>query len=359
MPLLIDAHEDLAWNALTFGRDYRRSALVTRQLEIGTATPENNGNTLLGLPEYLAGQVAVVFGTLFASPAAHTMGAWDTIFYKTPAEAHRHYNAQIDQYRRLADEHPQFVIIENQGQLDRVLASWAHPDETQRQVGLVILMEGADAIREPEEAAWWQERGLRIVGLAWSQTRYAGGTAAPGPLTPEGRRLLRVMSDLGLMLDLSHASDESFLQALDVFDGTVMVTHATPRAFARTSGAPERFLSDEMIRRVTEKGGVIGLVPYCRFLKGDWVIGDGRLPLTTLADAVDYVCQLTGSVAQVGLGTDFDGGFGVERVPTEIDTIADLQKIAPLLKTRGYSDADINAIFNGNWQRILRAGLPG
>ena len=69
MHLIVDAHEDLAWNALTFGRDYTRSALDTRQAELKTETPWRNGNTLLGLPEYLQGQVAVVFGTLFVAPA--------------------------------------------------------------------------------------------------------------------------------------------------------------------------------------------------------------------------------------------------------------------------------------------------
>jgi len=229
-----------------------------------------------------------------------------------------------------------------------------------RQVGVVPLMEGADGIREPEEAAWWQERGVRIVGLAWTGTRYAGGTGEPGPLTPEGRRLVSVLGELGLILDLSHASDESFLEALDRFEGTVIASHANARALLPDYARPERLLTDEMIRRLAEAGGVIGVVPFNRFLKDSWTPEQGKATVT-LDDVVahiDHICQVTGSAAHAAIGSDFDGGFGVERTPAEIDTVADLQKLVPKLRARGYSEADVAAILSGNWLGVLRRGLP-
>jgi membrane dipeptidase len=358
MPLLVDAHQDLAWNATTFGRDYTQSALARRRAEQDTPTPERNGHSLLGLPEYRAGQVAVIFGALYVSPANRALGAWDTQTYTTAADAHHLYSAQLDYYRKLTENTGDFVLIASQTDLDKVLAAWLNAGEAQRPIGLVPLMEGADGIREPAEAEWWMARGVRIIGPAWSATRYAGGTGAPGPLTADGRQLLRHMADLGLILDLAHASDESYLQALDQFDGTVLVSHANPRVFMNGTPIPERFLSDAMIRRLAEKQGVIGLAPYNRFLKYGWQATDPRLPLTTVVAAIDYVCQLTGSAQHVALGTDFDGGFGVERVPAEIDTIADLQKLAPLLRERGYTAPDIAAIFSQNWIDLLRRGLP-
>ncbi len=78
-----------------------------------------------------------------------------------------------------------------------------------------------------------------------------------------------------------------------------------------------------------------------------------RLPLSRVADHIDYICQRTGSSKYVALGTDFDGGFGVEMVPAEIDTIADLQKLADVLAERGYSNSDIANIFAHNWLRKL------
>ena len=359
MHLIVDAHEDLAWNALNFGRDYTRSTVDTRQAELKSETPRRNGNTLLGLPEYLQGQVAVVFGAMFVSPSRWA-SAWESQSYTSADEAYRMASRQLDYYHRLSDENEQFECLGGCGDLERVLASWSGADTGQRRVGLVPLMEGADPIREPQEAEGWMERGLRIVGLAWASTRYSGGTGEPSPLTPEGRRLLDVMAGLGLILDLSHASDESFLQALDRFDGTVIVSHANPRALLKDSARPERFLTDQMIERVAEAKGVIGVVPFNRFLNTSWQPANGKqaVTLSAVLDMIDHICQVTGSAAHVGLGTDFDGGFGVERTPAEIDTVADLQKLDALLKTRGYTDQDVAAILGQNWIEVLRRGLP-
>jgi len=108
--IIFDWHLDLAWNALTFGRDYTRSALATRQAEANSETPRRNGNTLLGLPEYLQGQVAVIFGALFASPA-RSAAAWEVDSYSNADEAYRAASRQLDYYHRLTDEHEQFVRI--------------------------------------------------------------------------------------------------------------------------------------------------------------------------------------------------------------------------------------------------------
>lgn len=360
MPLIVDAHQDLAYNALAFGRDYSRSAHATRASEKDGWPPTVNGECLLGLPEYLSGQVAIIFNTLFASPRRGPLAEGDKLpSYGDANEAHKVYARQLDYYARLTDEHPQFRPIRARGDLETVLASWQVADETQRRVGLVTLMEGADGIREPQEAEWWLERGVRVVGLAWSATRYAGGTNAPGPLTPAGRQLLNIMADLGLILDLSHASDESYLEALDRFPGVVIASHSNPRACLKDPRRPERFLTDEMIRRLAERGGVVGIVPYNSFLRSDWKVSDGKtIPLEDVIKMIDHVCQVTGSAAHVGLGSDFDGGFGVASTPTEIDTVADLQKIGPALTARGYSANDVAAILGQNWIEILRRGLP-
>ena len=100
MHLIVDAHEDLAWNALNFGRDYTRSTVDTRQAELKSETPRRNGNTLLGLPEYLQGQVAVVFGAMFVSPSRWA-SAWESQSYTSADEAYRMASRQLDYYHRL------------------------------------------------------------------------------------------------------------------------------------------------------------------------------------------------------------------------------------------------------------------
>ena len=74
--------------------------------------------------------------------------------------------------------------------------------------------------------------------------------------------------------------------------------------------------------------------------------------------AIDHVCQVTGSANHVGIGSDFDGGFGAESIPAELDTVADLRLIGPALLARGYTPEAVNSILGGNFLRILRTALP-
>lgn len=350
--LTVDAHEDIAWNALALGRDVRRSALETRRLEENTDVPQHAGLCMVGLPEWLAGGIAIICGTIFAAPAGG--GFPDTETYTTAEEAHSLGLAQLDFYHRLADECEQIALIGTRADLDAVLISW---EGEAPQVGIIPLMEGADPIREPAEAESWFERGVRLVGPAWRMgSRYAGGNDVPGPLTDAGRELLAVMADLGLVLDISHLAEESFFEAVDRFEGRIVATHANPRA--RVPGP--RQLSDEMIRRLAERDGVIGIVPYNGFLRPGWAKGDAR-DLVTVADvaaAVDHVCQVLGDAIHVGLGSDFDGGFGAESAPAEMDTVADLPRVGPALGEMGYSDEEIAAILGANWLQVLRTALP-
>ena len=75
--------------------------------------------------------------------------------------------------------------------------------------------------------------------------------------------------------------------------------------------------------------------------------------LNTVVDHIDYICQLAGNSRHAAIGTDLDGGYGREQSPSDLDTIADLQKIPGLLEARGYSAEDIAAIMHGNWLRFL------
>jgi membrane dipeptidase len=357
--LIVDAHEDIAFNALNYGRDCLRSALATRQLEIGTETPGRNGHCMLGLPEWILGRTAVIFSTLFAAPKRRSSGG-ETEVYADAAEAHLVYSRELDYYHRLTDENQQFALIGSRGDLEAVLRSWDDPlNIAGRRIGLVPLMEGADGIRAPAEAEEWMERGVRIVSLSWAGTRYAGGTGEPGPVTPDGHALLEVMADVGLMLDLSHASEESYFQALDHFPGTVLASHSNPRALCEPR-VPDRNLTDTQIRRLAERGGVMGVVFYNAFLKSGWKRSDGKAAVTleTVAATIDHICQVTGSAEHVGLGSDFDGGFGAEGTPAEIDTVADLMLVEGALARRGYGPAEIEAVLGGNWLALLRRGLP-
>jgi membrane dipeptidase len=350
--IIVDGHEDIAWNALVLGRDVRLSASEVRRLEQGSDVPAREGTRMLGLPDWLAGRVAVVFGTIFAEPAKRAHPKPYT--YTTAEEAHKLAQAQLDYYHRLADECEQITLVGTRADLDRVLTG---QESEKPQVGIVPLMEGADPIREPAEAEMWFERGVRLVGLSWlTGSRYAGGDASPGPLADEGRQLLEVMAELGMTLDISHLAEEAFAEAVDRFEGKIVASHANPRT--RVPG--RRQLSDAMIRRLAERDGVIGIVLYNAFLRPGWSKGDPReaVNLADVAAAVDHICQVVGDAAHVGLGSDFDGGFGAESTPPGMDTVADLGLVAPALGEMGYGDEEIAAVMGENWLRLLREALP-
>jgi membrane dipeptidase len=383
--IIVDAHEDIAYNIRLFGRDYTLSAAETRRRERGSRVPEQNGDSLLGYPEYRRGRVAVIFATLFASPRKAIMGEWETESYITPQQAYDLYSAQVDVYQRLAEEHAdKFRLVQTRRDLDSVLPAWENlgdagnskkeeknasdPAGSAREdgeasgdipVGLVTLMEGAEGVRSVGELEEWWQRGVRLIGPAWSGNRYTGGTNEPGPLTPEGFALLEGMAELGFGLDLSHMDEKAALQALDAYPGTILASHANARALLKGTDS-NRHLTDAVIHGLIERDAVIGIVPFNKFLDPSWTSkhGKDKITLQHVVAQIDYICQVAGDARHVGLGTDFDGGLGWQTVPAEIDTIADLQKLVPLLAEKGYTQPDIAAILGANWLSLLRRVLP-
>ena len=361
---IVDAHQDLAWNMLTFGRDYSNPLETTRSLEKGTYIPEVTGNTLLGWDAYQQGNVGMVFATLFAEPIRKQAGVWDKLVYRDLQEAHRLYREQVDFYYRWTDHHPdQFRLIHSKADLQEILGLWKTPlleGAAERTVGLVLLMEAAEGIRSPDELPEWWEMGLRFIGPAWAGTRYCGGTHEPGPLTKEGQALLENMAAVGFGLDISHMDEEAALMALDRYEGVVIASHANAAALLRGVES-NRHLSDRVIRGMVERGGVMGVVPFNNFLLAGWKKEQARRDLVhidRLVAQIDYMCQLAGDSLHVGIGSDFDGIYGVEETPVEFDSVADLQKIAPLLLEKGYSEADVINIMGANWLRQLETVLP-
>jgi membrane dipeptidase len=358
--IIVDGHEDLAWNMLTFGRDYSRSAQETRRLEAGGLAPRHNGETLLGRADWVRGRIGVVFATLFATPRRRCKGDWDTQCYDDAEGAHLLYRRQLDAYHRLVENRPdEFHLLRWRGELAAHLARW-EPPEAEPPVGLVVSIESAEGVRGPREVAEWFEGGVRLVGPSWAGTAYAGGTGEPGPLTPRGHELLREMADLGMGLDLSHVAEEAALQALAAYPGAVYASHSNPRALLPGSPHPDRHLSDDVLRGIIARRGVVGVVTYNRFLRGGWEEADGRasVSLARVAEHIDYICQLAGSADHAGLGSDFDGGFGLSMAPDGLDTVADLRLIGDALATRGYDPPQVAAVLGGNWLRLLAQVLP-
>jgi membrane dipeptidase len=353
MIFIVDAHLDLAYNAVNYGRDIRRPLAEIRQAE-GGLTPR--GTATVAIPELQKAGAGVVFSTLFVPPAESAIGVFTgEIGYRNAAEAHKLGMAQLDYYHRLADEVEAVRLVQELKDLDDVVAS--HEAGNSPLLGLVLLLEGADPIREPEAAEEWYERGLRLIGLAWDDTRYSAGAWRGGDrgLTKEGYRLLEVMAELGFILDLTHMSEKATYEALDRYEGPVVSTHSNTRALI----PGERQFSDSQIRRLSERGGVIGIVLYNSFLRAGHSKGDPKqlVTLDHVMAHIDHICQVLGDAAHVGLGSDLDGGFGAENIPAEMDSVADFPLIAARLRAFGYEEKDVVNIMGGNWLNLLRRAL--
>ena len=358
--IIVDGHRDIAYDSIDLGRDYGRSVADTRALEATETHPRRKGPALTGLPDAIAAGVALVNAVIFVEPAEFE--SWGSappeadskIVYRTPQEAEQRALEQIEWYKAFASQQPTVQMVYTADDLDDVLATWAPGvDPARRKQGFVLLMEGADPVVEPSQFDEWWERGVRIIGTSWSRTRYAGGTRAPGPLTDLGRALLKEMAKVNALLDLSHMAEEAANESLRSYPGPIFASHANPRHFSNS----DRHLTDETIKLLAERDGVMGLVMLSIFWAHPGEPHD-HIPFARVLDAVDYVCQLTGSARHVGIGTDWYGGMGADESPDELDSVADLPKIAAGLAARGYSQADVEAIMGGNMLRKIREALP-
>jgi len=345
--VIVDGHEDIAFNWVQ-GRDFLKPAHEKRTLE---GADSGRGASTVGLHDLLEANVRVVFATIWVAPCEATGFVGHGVpCYRTSEEAHDQARAQLDYYLKLAEDQ-RIRLIKGRRDLEFAL------DPRESRLGLVVLMEGADPLITPQEAKAWFEAGVRIIAPAWRGTRYAGGTGAPGPLTPYGRELMGEMKRAGLILDVSHLAEASFFEALELFDGPVLASHSNCRTYVPT----DRQLSDEMIRALVKRDAVIGVVLYSRFLRSDWRKGESAKSEVTLVDVVrhmNHLRTLAGDTLHVGIGSDFDGGFGSESIPAELDTVADLPKIGQALTNEHLSDEDVRNILGNNWLRFLRKTLP-
>jgi membrane dipeptidase len=350
LPLIIDAHLDLGWNIVNFGRDYTRSAYAIRE----DGTYYEQGRTMIGLPELLQGRVALLVGTIFVIPAYDASSAAQIARYSTPAEAHRWGWTMLEAIEALAARSDNFLMVRSQADLGAVLASWAldQPVE-QRRVGIMLAIEGADPITQPGELQDWYARGLRSIGLSWGRTQYAGSTSEPGDLTELGVSLLSEMKRLGIVLDTAHLSETAFWQAVDWWeDGPLSYSHGNSRYFLPS----ERGLTDAQINAIVARDGIVGIGLYNGFYQQN-LTRPGQVTVDDVANAIDYICQLAGNCNHAAIGSDSDGGFGAESAPYGIDTVADLQKIPAALAQRGYQPDDIDRITHDNWLRLFRRVL--
>lgn len=349
-PYLIDAHLDLGWNALGWNRDLTQSVQTLRVRE-GSTPGKGRAMNTVALPELRAGRFGLVFATVLARSTGRAVPYVD---FDDVSQAYAMGQGHLAYYRALAAG-GHIRLIETRAALDAHIAEWDAAEGNQDPpLGVVISMESADPVLSPDQLPEWWAAGLRIIGPAHQGPgRYVGGTGTEIGFNAQGQALLCQMEALGFILDLTHLPDDAFWDALDRFGGPVIASHHNCRALVPN----QRQIADEQIQAIQSRDGVIGMAFDAWMLRPGWVRGQSTnvgLKIAAIVDHMDHICQLTGSCRHIGIGSDLDGGYGREQTPSDLDTIADLQTLAPLLEARGYTPEDIAAIFHGNWLRVLR-----
>ena len=301
------------------------------------------------------------------------------------AGAIRRADAQIEAVRSLAEKHPETWALATTAADIRRIAG-------EGRLAALLGLEGGYAIDERlENVERYYKMGVRYMSPAWSvSTTWAGSSGdevgRTRGLNDFGREVIMEMNRLGIMVDVSHVSDQTFWDIINTSSKPVIATHSGCRAIANVA----RNLDDEMLRALARKGGVCCVVFYPEFLEPGWsekkkrvdaeiapliqkaneqetrspawkkIARDRvrireyarRLPAVTVSrivDHIDHIVKLAG-IDAVGIGSDFDG---IQAVPRDLSTVAELPNLTAELLRRGYSEADIDKILGGNILRVM------
>jgi membrane dipeptidase len=351
--MIVDAHLDLAMNAIEWNRDLSRPIDEIRGRERGQTDRPDRGNATVSFAEMRRGGVRLCVATQIArySALGHPYPGWHS-----QEQAWAMTQAQLAWYRAM-EEAGELAPITSTTTLQRHLARTVDGDEGP--IGYVLSLEGADSLVTLAHLERAYEYGLRAVGPAhYGPGVYAQGTNAQGGIGTRGRDLLREMERLGIILDATHLCDDSFREALDHFRGRVWASHSNCRALVDHN----RQFTDDQVRELISRGAVIGAAFDAWMIVPGWVRGQSTpdsagVTLERVLDHVDHICQIAGNARHCGIGSDLDGGFGREQCPSDVATIADLSKVPALLAARGYNAEDVQGIMYGNFVRFLGESL--
>jgi membrane dipeptidase len=262
----------------------------------------------------------------------------------------------VGEFDRAVAENAKAVAVHSAADLDIALEPG--------RLGLMLSIEGMEPIGyDPGLIDVFCSLGVRMASLTWNRRNpFADGTAEspPGGLSQIGRALVDRMAGLPIAFDLAHANEGTFSEVLArTGNRPVLVSHGLCRALCNTP----RNLSDDQLRALAERDGVIGLMAL------PFVVHETEWTIERLIDHVDHIAETVG-IRHVCLGGDFagqlerSGAFGAEAMAraTEIERLAgpeDYPNLFEALRERGYGDTDLRAIASENLLRVLRRTLPG
>ncbi len=304
---------------------------------------------------------------------------WVPVYYKG-AEAVRRTLDLRDAMQSVLDKHPdQIELATGAGDIERIVKA--------KKIAAFLAIEGGHQIDDDLAVLRMYHRmGIRAMTLTHFKNNNWADSSTDKPahngLTPFGKDVVREMNRLGMLVDVSHVSDKTFYDALEVSTKPVIVSHSSSRAI---SNIP-RNVTDDMLRALAKNGGVVGinfgegfisqkdvaalqsaissnstappdmvgkiLDDYANneFRKDLAEMKTGLATLSDVADHVDHMVKVAG-IDHVGIGSDFDG---ITSPPQGLNDISKMPALVAVLLKRGYSEPDIKKILGGNYLRVIR-----
>jgi membrane dipeptidase len=278
-------------------------------------------------------------------------------YAKTKGAAARYAQEQIDLIReRIVPQNPgAFVFARTASEIEAA--------RTEGKIAVSIGIEGGHAIEDSlERLRAFYASGVRYMTLTHSNTNgwadSSGDAGKPGGnrhggLSPHGEKVVREMNRLGMMVDISHVSDETFWDVMRVTTAPVIASHSSCRALTNHS----RNMTDEMIRAVGKNGGVVHINFACDFINEDIRKASKaqkkkmRATIDDVVAHIDHAVKLAGDEA-VGIGSDFDG---IDCAPLGLEDVSKFPNLTRVLLERGYTAEQIARIYGGNTLRVMRA----
>ena len=347
---IFDAHLDLAMNALEWNRDLTKSVYQIRESEKGMVDKPDRGNNTVSLDAMRKGNIGICVATQIAGIKNKiNPNGWSSM-----EQAWAQTQGQLNWYKEM-EKNGEMYQIYDLNTLDNQIENW-QKETKKKPIGYILSLEGADSIVNIDYLEKSYMLGLRAIGPAhYGPGVYAYGTDSNGSIGQKGKELVKKIEELNLILDVTHLSDTSFWETIEIYNGNLWASHNNCRKFVNHN----RQFSDDQIKEIIRRDGVIGVPLDAWMMVPNWIRGKSTpetmgVTLNQMIENIDHICQLSGNSNHVGIGTDLDGAFGIEQTPTDIDTIADLQKIPLLLKKIGFSESDVEKVMNQNFINFLK-----